>query len=69
MDFIGYDLLCTLLFAGVVFMLFYELFSPSSKDGVKESPLDVLRKKYASFEMSTEAYEERKEVLERDLRK
>jgi putative membrane protein len=69
MEFIGYDLLCTLLFVGVLFMLLYELFSPSSNDGVKESPLDVLRKKYASFEMSTEAYEERKEVLERDTKK
>ena len=49
-------------------MLLYELFSPS-KDGGKESPLDVLRKKYASFEMSTEAYEERREVLERDVKK
>lgn len=50
-------------------MLLYELFSPSSKDGAKESPLDVLRKKYAAVEMSTEAYEERREVLERDLKK
>lgn len=69
MEFIGYDLLCTLLFVGVLFMLLYELFSPSSSEPGKESPLDVLRKKYASFEMSTEAYEERKDVLERDLRK
>ena len=68
MEFIGYNLLCTLLFAGVVFMLLYELFS-SSKEPGKESPLDVLRKKYASVGMSTEAYEERKEVLERDLKK
>ena len=68
MEFIGYGLFCTLLFAGIVFMLLYELFSPS-KDGAKESPLDVLRKKYASVEMSTEVYEERKEVLERDLKK
>ncbi|MFD1186407.1 hypothetical protein [Pontibacter rugosus] len=68
MEFFGYSFLCTLLFAGVVFMLLYELFSPS-KDGGKESPLDVLRKKYASFEMSTEAYEERRDVLGRDLKK
>lgn len=68
MEFIGYNLLCTLLFAGVVFMLLYDLFS-SPKEPGKESPLDVLRKKYASVEMSTEAYEERKEVLERDLKK
>ena len=68
MEFIGYGLLCSLLFVGVLFILLYELFSPS-KDGGKESPLDVLRKKYASFEMSTEAYEERKEVLERDVKK
>ncbi|ARS38088.1 hypothetical protein [Pontibacter actiniarum] len=68
MEFFGFSFFCTLLFAGVIFILLYELFSPS-KDGGKESPLDVLRKKYASFEMSTEAYEERREVLERDLKK
>lgn len=69
MEFIGYDLLCTLLFAGVIFMLLYDLFTPAANDGVKESPLDVLRRKYASVEISTEAYQERKEVLERDLKK
>ncbi|PRY01407.1 hypothetical protein CLV24_1483 [Pontibacter ummariensis] len=66
MEFFGFGFLCTLLFAGVVFILLYELFS--SKDRAKENPLDILRKKYASFEMSTEAYEERKQVLERDLK-
>ncbi|MCJ8167118.1 hypothetical protein MKJ04_19920 [Pontibacter sp. E15-1] len=68
MEFFGYSFLCTLLFAGIVFILLYELFSPF-KDGGKESPLDVLRKKYASVEMSTEAYEERREILQRDLKK
>lgn len=68
MEFFGYSFLCTLLFAGVVFMLLYELFS-SPKEPGKESPLDVLRKKYASIEMSTEVYEERKAVLERDAKR
>ena len=32
----------------------------------KESPMDVLKRRYAEGELSTEEYEERKERLERD---
>lgn len=32
----------------------------------KDSPLDILKKKYAAGEMNTTEYEERKKVLERD---
>lgn len=32
----------------------------------KESPLEVLKRRYAEGELSTEEYEERKEHLERD---
>ena len=33
----------------------------------EEDPLEVLRRRYARGEISTEEYEERKAVLERDL--
>ena len=32
----------------------------------KESPLDILKKRYANGEISTEEYEERKKVLAKD---
>lgn len=32
----------------------------------RETPMDILKKKYAAGEMSTEEYEERKRILERD---
>lgn len=35
-------------------------------NGQKDSPLDLLKKRYANGEISTEEYEERKKVLEKD---
>lgn len=32
----------------------------------KENPLDILMKKYAAGEISTQEYEERRKILERD---
>lgn len=65
----GSELLCILLFVGLIGILFFDtIFGPSEKSE-KESPLDVLRRKYASAEISTEAYEERKKVLEWDKKK
>lgn len=35
----------------------------------KEGPLDILNKRYANGEMNTDEYQERKKVLEADLKK
>lgn len=32
----------------------------------KENPLDILKKRYAKGELTTEEYEERKKIIERD---
>lgn len=71
MDFqyLGSALLCILPFIALVAILFSDIFFGSSKELVKESPLEILRKKYATAEISTEAYEERKSVLEREIKK
>lgn len=37
-----------------------------SKTFEREAPLDILKKRYASGEISTEEYEERKKVLAND---
>jgi putative membrane protein len=35
----------------------------------KDSPLDILRKRFASGEISTDEYQEKKKILETDLAK
>lgn len=64
----GSELLCILLFAGLIGILLFDVFGPSEKSG-KENPLDLLQRNYASAKISTDAYEERKKVLEWDKKK
>jgi len=35
----------------------------------KDSPLDILRKRFASGEITKEEYQEKKEILEKDMAK
>ncbi len=35
----------------------------------KDNPLEILRKRYAAGELTTEEYEDRKKVLEQDIKK
>ena len=35
----------------------------------KDSPLDILRKRYAAGELTTEEYEKRKKILDEDVKK
>lgn len=55
-----------ILWGIIIFGLFV---SPKSILGLykkKDTPLDILKKRYAAGEISTEEYEERKKVLEKD---
>lgn len=50
-----------------IFLLSRFLKDSNKKDTYeKESPLDILKKRYANGEISTEEYEERKKVLAKD---
>ena len=45
----------------------YTVLIKAAQEGIKkESPLDILQRKYAKGEISTEEYEERKAVLKKD---
>ena len=57
------------LFWVVLIILFFSLLTPESKKRARlqrETPLEVLKRRYVSGEISTEEYEERKARLERD---
>lgn len=46
-----------------IFVLPYRIPGEETK---KDSPLDILRKRFASGEITKEEYQEKKEILERD---
>ena len=56
------------LFWVAAIMLLFSPITPVSAGRRRESPLQVLQRRYAAGEVSTAEYEERKTVLERDTR-
>lgn len=55
---------CALFLLGVIILLFW----PEKKEE-RESPLDVLHKKFAEGALSIDQYHERKAVLEQDSKR
>lgn len=53
------------LFWIAVMVVFFSALSPTPRRQ-SERPLDTLKRRYAAGEITTEEYEERKAVLERD---
>lgn len=56
-----------LLIGGLAWVLVRSQRKDSGAPPSRESPLEVLQRRYAEGELSTDEYEERKERLERDL--
>ena len=56
------------LFWIVAMVLLFSPFTPVSPGRRRQTPLDVLQRRYAAGEVSTQEYEERKATLERDTR-
>jgi putative membrane protein len=54
------------LFWVVVIVAFFSLLTPVPKSRVRQRPLDILQRRYAAGEISSEEYEERKAKLLRD---
>lgn len=54
------------LFWALLIVLFFTLVTPVPKHRVRETPLEILQRRYAAGEISSEEYEERKAKLERD---
>lgn len=57
------------LFWIVLIVALFGLFEPVSRKKVREVPLQILQRRYAAGEMSTQEYEERKKRLEQDTPK
>jgi len=56
-----------LVIIGVIWLLTRRSTSPPpSSESSNETPMEILKRKYAAGELSTEEYEERKEHLQRD---
>lgn len=54
------------LFWFLIITSFFSLLTPVPRHKVRETPLQVLQRRYAAGEISTQEYEERKERLQRD---
>lgn len=54
------------LFWIALIVALFSVFTPVSRGRRREKPLDILQRRYAAGELSTEEYEERKRILERD---
>lgn len=54
------------LFWIILILVLLGLFEPVPRGKVRETPLQVLQRRYAAGEISTQEYEERKSRLERD---
>lgn len=57
------------LFWVVLILALFGLFEPVPRRKMRETPLQVLQRRYAAGEISTQEYEERKQRLERDVPK
>jgi putative membrane protein len=55
------------LFWIVLIIGLYGLFEPVRRSKSRETPLEILQRRYANGEISTEDYEERKKRLEQDV--
>lgn len=56
------------LFWIVLILALFGLFEPVPRRRARETPLQVLQRRYAAGELSTQEYEERKVRLERDAK-
>ena len=55
------------LFWVLLIVSFFGVATPVPRSRAKQTPLDILQRRYAAGEISTAEYEERKEKLTRDI--
>ncbi len=54
------------IFWFLIISSFFSLLSPVPRSKLRETPLQILQRRYAAHEISTSEYDERKQRLERD---
>jgi len=65
----GMNLIWWFIWMGMIFWIFATPYSIPGQRFKKDSAFDILRKRYAAGELTTEEYKEKKKVLEVDLGK
>ncbi|MDP9955501.1 SHOCT domain-containing protein [Epilithonimonas hungarica] len=60
----GMDLVWWVIWCIVIFWIFATPYDIPGQRKKKDSPLDLLKKRYASGEIKTEEYQEKKKILE-----
>ncbi len=65
--FMGMHVLWWLFWIVLIVVAFF-FFTPVPRSRPRETPLELLQKRYAAGEISSEEYEERKARLERDMK-
>lgn len=62
----GMHLIWWFLWLILLFWIFFTPYDVPGKRRKKDSPLDILQKRFASGQITKEEYEEHKKILERD---
>lgn len=62
----GMHLIWWLIWFGLLFWIFATPYDVPGQRKKKDTPLDILKKRFASGEITKEEYEESKKILERD---
>jgi len=65
----GMNLVWWFVWIMLLFWIFAVPYDIPGQRNRKDSPLDILRKRFASGEISTDEYHEKKKILENDLAK
>ena len=65
----GMNLVWWFVWIMLLFWIFAVPYDIPGQRNRKDSPLDILRKRFASGEISTDEYHEKKKILETDLAK
>lgn len=63
--FFGMDIIWWLIWFTAL-VLFFSFFVPVSKKHAKQTPLDILQRRFSNGEISVHEYEQRKRFLEKD---
>ena len=65
----GMHLLWWFVWLGLLFWVFAVPYNIPGQRMKKDSPLDILKKRFASGQIKTEEYQEKKKILESDIAK
>ena len=63
-NFWGMNFIWWIIWMGLLFWIFFTPYSIPGERRKKDSPLDILKKRFASGEITKEEYQEHKKILE-----